>query len=65
MIILMKYHSSWEYVGFTTLDLNPVSTRRRFDVETTLVGRQKRCYNVETTSCVYWEEACTCRTVNK
>ena len=28
---------------------NPVSTRRRFDVDTTLFGRQKRWYNVETT----------------
>ena len=25
----------------------PVSTRRRFDVDTTLYGRQQRCYNVE------------------
>ena len=32
---------------------NPVSTRRRFDVDTTLFGRQQRCYNVETTSCSY------------
>ena len=31
----------------------PVSTQRRFDVETTLFGRQRRCYNVETTSYVY------------
>ena len=34
---------------------NPESTRRRFDVDTTLFGRQQRCYNVETTSCDYWE----------
>ena len=34
---------------------NPVRTRRRFDVDTTLFGRQQRCYNVETTSCAYWE----------
>ena len=26
-----------------------VSTRRRFDVNKTLLGRQQRCYNVETT----------------
>ena len=32
----------------------PVSTRCHFDVGTTLLGRQQRCYNVETTSCVYW-----------
>ena len=32
----------------------PVSTRRCFDVDTMLFGRQKRCYNVETTSCAYW-----------
>ena len=28
---------------------NPVSTRRSFDVNTTLFGRQQHCYNVETT----------------
>ena len=33
----------------------PVSTRRRFDVVTTLYGRQQRCYNVETTSCALWD----------
>ena len=27
----------------------PVSTRRRFDVYTTLFDRQQRCYNVKTT----------------
>ena len=32
----------------------PVSTRCRFDVDTTLFGRQQRCYNVETTPCAYW-----------
>ena len=32
----------------------PVITRRRFDVDTTLFGRQQRCYNVETTSCACW-----------
>ena len=32
----------------------PVSTRRRFDVVTTLFGRRQHCYNVKTTSCVYW-----------
>ena len=34
---------------------NPVSERRRSDVDTTLYRRQQRCYDVETTSCVYWE----------
>ena len=29
--------------------------KSRFDVVTTLFGRQQRCYNVETTSCAYWE----------
>ena len=32
-----------------------ISTRRRFDVGTTLFGRQPRCYNVETTSCGCWD----------
>ena len=34
---------------------DPVSTRRRFDVDTTLFGRQQRCYDVET-SRVFAEE---------
>ena len=34
---------------------NPVSTRRRSDVYTTFYRKQKRCYNVKTTSFVYWE----------
>ena len=33
---------------------DPVSTRRRFDIVTTLFGRQQRRYNVETTSSAYW-----------
>ena len=28
--------------------------RYRFDVDTTLYGRQQRCYNVETVPCAYW-----------
>ena len=60
----------WDCMGFMTMGtltretkketiwhrnyLSPVSTRRRFDVGTTLFGRQQRCYNVETTSCAYW-----------
>ena len=32
----------------------PRSTRCRFDVVTTLLTSKQRCYNVETTSCVYW-----------
>ena len=31
------------------------STQRHWDVYTTVYGRQKRCYNVETTSCTYWD----------
>ena len=34
--------------------LFPVTTRRCFDVVTTVCGRQQRCYNVKTTSCAYW-----------
>ena len=29
-------------------------TTSRFNVDTTLFGRQQRCYNVELTSCAYW-----------
>ena len=41
----LSYSREW------TNTMYPVSTRRRFDVVTTLFGRQQRCYNVETTSC--------------
>ena len=39
--------------SLTTISCNAVSTRHRFDVDTTLFGCQQRCYNVETTY-VYW-----------
>ena len=32
----------------------PASTRRRFDVDAMLFGRQQRCIDVETTSYAYW-----------
>ena len=32
----------------------PVSTRRRFNVDTKLLGRQQCRYDVDTTPCVYW-----------
>ena len=35
--------------------LNPVSTRRRFDVDTALLTSKQRCINVTTTSCAYWQ----------
>ena len=35
----------------------PVSTRLRFNIATTLFGRQQRCINVETTSCACWSGA--------
>ena len=35
----------------------PVSTRRHFDVDTTLYGRHQRYFNVETTSCACWDKA--------
>ena len=39
----------------------PGSTRRRFDVDTTLFGRQQRCYNIfETTSCVFSIDSILC-----
>ena len=44
---------------------NPVSTQRRFDVNTTLFGRQQRCYNVERTPCTCWEPDATKRQVDK
>ena len=36
--------------GFIQKSLNPVDTRRRFNVDKTSI-------DVETTSCVYWEAA--------
>ena len=33
----------------------PVNTQRRFNVDTTLFGRQQRYHNVKMTSCAYWE----------
>ena len=36
-------------------NLIPVSARRRFNVDTTLFGRQQRCNNVKTTSRVHWD----------
>ena len=33
--------------------------RRRFNVDTTLFGRQQRRSNVETTSCAYWDRVCS------
>ena len=41
-----------------------VSTRRRFDVVTTLFGRQQRCYNVQTMSCAYLVNAKPILTTN-
>ena len=35
----------------SSIDHYPESTRRRFNVDTTLFERQLRRYNVETTSC--------------
>ena len=37
-----------------TETIYPVSTRRRFDVITTLFGCQRRCHSVVLTSCAYW-----------
>ena len=39
--------------------INPVDTRRRFNVYTTSLTSYRRRIDVETTSYVYWEEAPT------
>ena len=43
---------------FSVLDTSTVSTRRRFNVDITLFGRQQRCYNAETTLCVLGGYSC-------
>ena len=37
----------------------PVSAWRRLDVHTTLIGRQRCCYDVETTLCILYSLALT------
>ena len=42
-----------EVIGIRKVPL-PSQHTTTFDVDTTLFGRQQRCYNVEPTSCAYW-----------
>ena len=46
--------TTWTFIVLLPVH-NPVSTRRRFDVYTTLFGRQQHYYNIKTTSCTYWK----------
>ena len=48
--------NKWHQIAQSTSSsyLYPVDTRRRFNVYTTSIRRQRRRIDVETTSCVYW-----------
>ena len=53
MFLFYSFWSNWS----SRVKSTRRSTRRRFIVVSTLFEHQQRCYNVETTSCAYWDES--------